>query len=490
MQRWAIVIMLFLGALFNLPTTWSKHTPKIVEAVVIDAGSSHTSALLYRWSSDLISGTGLVQEMEQIYLDTPVTSFAGDPGNLTTFMQDLINDMKDWGSTSSDIPIYVGATAGMRILQESKPEDVDEILEVIERVIKNSRFEVGDVAILSGSDESLYSWLSVNVLSRAIPASPKGSSGNEQIETAGALDMGGGSLEVAFNCVDGCDQAHTLDVFNQTFTVWPSMASCYGIREAMGRYTALTIYQAFKRGENLTGVDIHNPCANEHSQLRDKWLGDFSTIKSNIFTNNCTKIIDAEFSDWLVSIPDGLEFHFHDSYDEHKCDQVLEPLTNFSACREIFGQECLNPSGLSLPNDTFYGFSSFYHSFRKPLNLEKSTDYATAMHKIKEVCQEPQSCDTCSKTDCFEVSYVFKILTDGLSFNKDTFGHLQFVDEIKGSQVSWTLGYATMRSQEPLDESRNITLISQCFFPWMILICVMCILFHLTYCFLPLCSLC
>ncbi|TRY67603.1 hypothetical protein TCAL_05182 [Tigriopus californicus] len=452
-QRWAGVIVALIVGILSVILTITlfsvKHTPKIVEAVVIDAGSSHTSALLYHWSSDLISGTGLVQEMEEIYLDTPVTSFAGDPGNLTTFMQDLINDMKDWDSTSSDIPIYVGATAGMRILQESEPEQVDEILEVIERVIKNSRFEVGDVEILSGSDESLFSWLSVNVLSGTILGSPKGLSGNEQIETAGALDMGGGSLEVAFNCVDGCDQTEALGAFNQNFTIWSSKSSCYGLKEAMGRFMASAIFQAFQGTDNLTDSLIPNPCVNKHfNQLKDTWLSDFPTEKSDIFANNCTHILDPEFLNWLDSMPDDFEFHFDDSYDEMKCDQILEPFTNFTTCQEIFGQDCLNPMEFLMPNDIFYGISSFYYNFRSPLNLEESSDYDTVMNKIKAVCQDPQSCDTCSKTDCFEVSYIFKVLTDGLSFNEDNFGNLKFVDQIEGSQVSWTLGYATVRSQE------------------------------------------
>lgn len=452
-QRWVgmfgALILGLLSLILSITLFSIKHTPENVQAIVIDAGSSHTSALLYQWSSDLIGGTGLVKQMEEIYLDVPVTSFAGEPANLTSFMQGLLSDIEDWDSVSLGIPIYVGATAGVRILQESEPEQVAEILDVITRVIKTSHFEVGKVEILSGTDESSLNWLTVNILSETIIDSPRLMLENEKVPTSGALDMGGGSLEVAFDCVEGCNQAQPLDVFNQDFAIWTSKSSCYGLKEAMGRFVALIILQGFLNGNNFTDVPISNPCVNTHTgKFKDSWLNQFPIVKSDIFANNCTSLLNQDILEFLNTLPNDFEFKFEHSYNETECNQILEPFTTFEECQAIFGQDCFNPAEFSVPNSTFYGISSFFYNFRSPLNLNTSSDYDTVQKKIGDLCQQPQECETCSETDCFEVSYIFKILTDGLGFNEDTFGNLKFVDEIEGSEVAWTLGYATMRSQE------------------------------------------
>ncbi|TRY67770.1 hypothetical protein TCAL_05165 [Tigriopus californicus] len=294
-----------------------KDTSNTGQVIVINAGSRQTTALLYQWNLDLEGDC--VREMERLYHpNISLASFEGNLTGLTNFMQGLLTEIERWDLSSSHIPIYFGATAGMRALNESNPDQADEILKLIKRVIEDSPFKEGKVEILSGEEEAHYGWLTVNLLVGAIPESQSSECGMESIQTSGAMDMGGGSLEVAFE--SGEDSDERLRLFNRTFLIRSDMSNCYGINWATRRFLALNVFRHYQGGNNLSGALIPNPCANEHCQgFQDS--NPLGTNKMDIFGKNgfsCTQFRDRGFSAVLDPIPDNFTFQFDGFYDKQK----------------------------------------------------------------------------------------------------------------------------------------------------------------------------
>jgi Golgi nucleoside diphosphatase len=61
-------------------------------------------------------------------------------------------------------------------------------------------FVKGDVKILTGQEEGAFSWITTNILAGTFNAS---SGVQIQETTFGSLDMGGASMQIAYECVPG-----------------------------------------------------------------------------------------------------------------------------------------------------------------------------------------------------------------------------------------------------------------------------------------------
>lgn len=79
---------------------------------------------------------------------------------------------------------------GLRLLSV---EDQTRVLDEVKRTLSLSNFVVGEdsVRVLSGRDEGLYGWITVNFLKKTLF--------NNGQKTFGALDMGGASTQVNNN---------------------------------------------------------------------------------------------------------------------------------------------------------------------------------------------------------------------------------------------------------------------------------------------------
>ncbi|KAF0269775.1 hypothetical protein FOG48_01148 [Hanseniaspora uvarum] len=192
--------------------------------IVLDAGSSGTRSFLYR-----IDRNG-DENLPKIYT-TNSLSFKHKPGISSyynfktkkvdvddlfeesiekllekTYKQlkvDLKNEVEDVDLylKDLDIPIFVQATAGMRLLPEKAQ---NEILDGIcsELYKKNSKwpFKVyenqclnNQVDIIDGQLEGVYGWLSLNYQLENLSGSNNGDK-----DTYGFMDMGGASQQIAF----------------------------------------------------------------------------------------------------------------------------------------------------------------------------------------------------------------------------------------------------------------------------------------------------
>ncbi|TKR61712.1 hypothetical protein L596_028792 [Steinernema carpocapsae] len=114
-------------------------------------------------------------------------------------------------------PITLKATAGLRLLPEN---EADAILDEVDRKVTESGFLVNEdsVGMLSGTDEGVFSWFTLNVLVDRMKHVVSKNFG----AAAGALDLGGGSTQLTFipespeevfKNIDEAGYAHTINIF-------------------------------------------------------------------------------------------------------------------------------------------------------------------------------------------------------------------------------------------------------------------------------------
>lgn len=182
-------------------------------------------------------------------------------------------------------PIYVHATGGMRGL--SKQDQLSIIDNVCGYISEKSNFWLPDckthVRVIEGGEEGLYGWIAANYLVGALDDPGNHDHGKDH-STYGILDMGGASMEVAFEPVKGSgeggaatdDTAYSLhlegnyDIHTQSF-------QGYGVKMAHVAYLQALASQSAQEGDK--DVKIDDPCAPK-GYRRDLQLADGTKIET------------------------------------------------------------------------------------------------------------------------------------------------------------------------------------------------------------------
>jgi ectonucleoside triphosphate diphosphohydrolase 5/6 len=154
---------------------------------IIDAGSTGSRVLAYEFHKSYLDGR-LVLDAELFKeLKPGLSSLTPEKG--AKQIGELLDEAKKfiperyWSST----PLALKATAGLRLLGASQSED---ILNAIRELFTKSGFSINDhsVEIMDGTDEGIFSWVTVNFLSNRLTSR----------NTVAALDLGGGSTQVTY----------------------------------------------------------------------------------------------------------------------------------------------------------------------------------------------------------------------------------------------------------------------------------------------------
>ncbi len=92
----------------------------------------------------------------------------------------------------------VRATAGFRLLPK---DDARRLLHAVRSVIRATRFLYGSVSIISGQEEGVWAWLTVNYLLHRFDDAPNLPNGRQP--TVGVMDLGGASTQIVFEPTRG-----------------------------------------------------------------------------------------------------------------------------------------------------------------------------------------------------------------------------------------------------------------------------------------------
>ncbi|XP_050353005.1 nucleoside-diphosphatase uda-1 isoform X2 [Nymphalis io] len=193
----ALCVTYFLG-IFAGQAQWFDGLAKSLgyesvyhHAVIIDAGSSGTRVLAYRFRVPFTvfgqPNLDLVDELWQ-EIKPGLSSYVDDPEKGAESVLRLVRQAGRVvpAARRGDTPLLVRATAGLRLLPPLKAQL---LIDEVSKAISKSGYHVGpnSVEIMEGSDEGIFIWYTVNLLHNLIGG-----------ETMAALDLGGGSTQVTY----------------------------------------------------------------------------------------------------------------------------------------------------------------------------------------------------------------------------------------------------------------------------------------------------
>ncbi|XP_028017484.1 ectonucleoside triphosphate diphosphohydrolase 3 isoform X2 [Balaenoptera acutorostrata] len=228
--------------------------PGLKYGIVLDAGSSRTTVYVYQWPGEKENNTGVVSQTFKCSVKgSGISSYGENPQDAPKAFEDCMQKVKGHipahlhGSTC----IYLGATAGMRLLRLQNETAANEVLASIQNYFESQPFDFRDAQIISGQEEGIYGWITANYLmGNFLEKSlwhmwvhPNGK------ETTGALDLGGASTQISFAVEEKNVGLNTSDIvkvslYGYEYTLYTHSFQCYGRNEAEKRFLAILL-QAF-----------------------------------------------------------------------------------------------------------------------------------------------------------------------------------------------------------------------------------------------------
>ncbi|XP_013972389.1 ectonucleoside triphosphate diphosphohydrolase 2 isoform X2 [Canis lupus baileyi] len=105
--------------LLCVPTRDVREPPALKYGIVLDAGSSHTSMFIYKWPADKKNDTGIVGQHSSCEVHGGgISSYADNPSRAGQSLVECLDQALQEVPRERHVgtPLYLGATAGMRLL--------------------------------------------------------------------------------------------------------------------------------------------------------------------------------------------------------------------------------------------------------------------------------------------------------------------------------------------------------------------------------------
>ncbi|XP_038071120.1 ectonucleoside triphosphate diphosphohydrolase 4-like isoform X1 [Patiria miniata] len=448
--------------------------------VVIDAGSSGTRVYVYFWPRH-IGDTNRLLRIHQMRdkrrkpvvmkIKPGLATLASSPSEASDYLKPLLDYAASHipSAKHPESPLYILATAGMRMLPLSQQEAILQDLKTDIPKDYNFLFSDTQVEVISGKQEGVYAWIGINyVLGRfdhandndaMVEVDVAGENGPVSVlrtRTVGILDMGGGSAQIAFEVphtvsFDGSDPQEDvakgmLAEFNlgcdvhkteHLYRVYVTTFLGYGGNAARTRYEKALVNTTFSN----TKSTANPPGLKEDSPYLDPCLP--------------------------VHMQDKITHGGHTIYmkgtgDYKQCQSSLVPLMNLTVpCPK---QPC-SFNGVFQPeiefrNSEFYGFSEYWYCMEDVLRMGGMYEYVKFEKAAKDYCatrwsliQEHQDKGLYTKADahrlkyqCFKSAWITTVLHKGFGF-PENYKYLRTASLIQDKEVQWTLGAILHRTR-------------------------------------------
>ncbi|KAL6108911.1 entpd3 [Pungitius sinensis] len=424
-----------LVAVVVIQDTWASKKYSFEYGIVIDSGSSRSNVYLYRWPGDKENETGVVEEI----LNCGVSG-----AGISEMKVDRAKDQISWNGFTScmanvtqAIPVekhkttllFLGATAGMRLLHEKDEEKSNEILASLREYLKTLPFNFQNASIITGQEEGLYGWITANYLMGKFLqknlwnkyAHPEGE------KTVGSMDLGGASTQIAFAVQDdlrGPDFLH-VKLYGYPYNVYTHSFLCYGKNEA-GKRILDKIVQ-----ESSDPSYIINPCY---------------PIGYNV-TRKASSIYDTECTKKPIKYNPDQELFMVGTSDSDKCSSIVKSIFDFKTCSSA---QC-SFNGVSQPPVTgdFMAYAGFFFTARA-LGLIGRSDLGQFHASVQQLCHTNWTALRAEKTwikpdylrtYCYAGHYIYSMLADGYKFDTETWKNIDFQKQVQNTSIGWSLGY-------------------------------------------------
>ncbi|XP_056288467.1 ectonucleoside triphosphate diphosphohydrolase 2 isoform X2 [Pseudoliparis swirei] len=396
----ALIALLLFGLvallLLTITTEDVREAPVFMYGIVLDAGSSHTALYIYKWPADKQNGTGVVtQHGECHFHGGGISSYAGQQGAAGRSLEACLDQaVKDIPKERHRLtPVYLGATAGMRLLHMSSPELSAQILQEVGNKIQSYPFNFQGATVLSGQSEGAYGWVTVNyLLENFIKYGFVGRWLSPGRPTVGALDFGGASTQITFATgeeVENERDVMKMRLYGQEYSLYTHSFLCYGQDQMLKRLLAHIV-----KSQGYSGSVTH-PCYP---------AGHNRTLQlTSVFNSPCT-------AQYKPSSPDPqATLTVHGSGHYERCLGNVSQIFSFQRCPY---SRC-SFDGVFQPNVS----GSFMMLLLAPEQSSRLQDY------------------------CAISVFVKVLMMRGYGFDDTSFPRIAFQKKAGDASVGWALGY-------------------------------------------------
>jgi guanosine-diphosphatase len=423
--------------------SYSKDKPIVQYVLMIDAGSTGSRIHVYKFNN-----CGPIPELEKEEFKMTeksvggLSAFKNDPVAAAKSLDPLIavamEHVPDQLKKCS--PVAVKATAGLRLIGK---ELADAILTEVRRHLEEDypfpvvSAEQNGVAIMDGSDEGVYAWITTNYLLGKI-------GGPDKSETAAVFDLGGGSTQIVFEptfkgAPDGGmpeklaagDHKYELDFGGHKFDLYQHSHLGYGLMSARkALHSALVDDLAKSKGDDQTWMNspIVHPCV----------------------APGTTKQIDVE-----INGGEARSFNFTGPSQPSpaQCRNLAEKILKKEAACDLapcsFNGVHQPALSKTFAKEDVYIFSYFYDR-TKPLGMPDSFTLREMHDLTDKVCAGKDAWDVFSSVPdalkelegrpehCLDLNFMMALLHTGYEMPIDR--EVKVAKKIKGNELGWCLG--------------------------------------------------
>ena len=384
----------------------------------------------------------------------------------------------------TDTPIFLLATAGMRLLPDLERKEL--LAQICSYARSNTKFLLSNcdlhIQVIPGETEGLYGWIAANYLLGGFD-SPEEHVHGKGHHTYGFLDMGGASAQIAFapNATEGERHAEDLRLLRMRtvngaaaeYQVFVTTWLGFGVNEARKRYVAALL----DASSTPDATELPDPCLP---------VGLTITTKGDVLLPP-PKTVEGQ-EPYLIGTG---------QFDE--CLRQTYPLLDKDApCED---EPCLlhgvHVPAIDFDVNHFVGVSEYWHTTHEVFEMahkDKAYDFNTYQTRVKEFCSQDwvainegitahkwgKKVDEETAVEvCFKASWLINVLHDGIGIpriglestkgdghngTKEVLSHakekgfldpFQAVDKIDDTEVSWTLGKMVLYAASqvpPLDD--------------------------------------
>ncbi|KAM3825597.1 ectonucleoside triphosphate diphosphohydrolase 2 isoform 2-T2 [Vipera latastei] len=418
------------------PTKDLRDPPAFKYGIVLDAGSSHTAMFVYKWPSDKENETGIVSQHSECHVKGDgISKYSTNPPaageSLIACLDQALEDVPK--ARHAITPLYLGATAGMRLLNISDPEASGSILAAVTSTLKKYPFDFRGARILSGEDEGLFGWVTANyLLENFVKYGWIGRWVRPKKSTVGAMDLGGASTQITFETTGAGESPGnevTLKLYGQHYKVYTHSYLCYGMNEVLNRLISKVL-----KAKTHT-LELDNPC----------WPTGFrrSFLMGSLYGSPCVS------TEKPPNYFPTARVNMSGSGDPAQCMAHAESLFQFTDCTY---SSCSFDGVFQPPVEgNFIAFSAFFHTvdFLRSVMKRQVATPNDLRDGAEAVCRTPWSelltkapeLEPYLQNYCSMATFVSLLLTQGYSFSNATFPSISFQKKAGDTTIGWALGY-------------------------------------------------
>ncbi|MBN3296948.1 ENTP4 diphosphohydrolase, partial [Amia calva] len=443
--------------------------PNLNYGIVVDCGSSGSRLFVYCWPRhngnphDLLDIRQMRDQNRKpvvMKIKPGISELATAPEKASDYVYPLLSFAAQHipKNKHQETPLYILCTAGMRVLPDSQQEALLEDLRTDVPVHFNFLFSDSHVEVISGKQEGVYAWIGINFVLGRFEHVEDGrflllyqnslcqtTWKATALRTAGVLDMGGVSTQIAYEVPKteevaknllaefnlGCDAHRTEHVYR----VYVSTFLGFGGNAARQRYE-----------DSLVSKTLME------NKLLDRHTGESS--ESPVLDPCLPLGLEDE-------VPQGGHSLFlRGTGDFDLCRLVLQPFLNKTNETQSSLNSVYQPP-IDYYNSEFYGFSEFYYCTEDVLRMGgdyNASKYANAAKnycatKWKTLRERFDRGLYASHADlhrlkyqCFKSAWMYEVFHTGFSF-PTRYRNLKTALQVYDREVQWTLGAILYRTR-------------------------------------------